>query len=267
MITQENEIVYLSQILNLNRNIVGVRFIEFEDDYKALEIPEQKGTTCLLGRFGFEGKHIKADAAHITCSYGSGAIGVTKAHQTIKAGQSYAGCGLYANKSIAYNVVRDMHFLNHIIYGVEIGALEDVKKADLVLIACNTLQAMRVFQGYAYYYGTPKNVSFLGNQAMCSDMLAKPFNNNDINLSLFCEGARKYGNYGTDEVGISMPLEVFHNVAKGVYLTVNPVANRKEKAEISARLAEEGFIEEFDMDAAYGNVLDSFDQKVEELGL
>ena len=42
MITQENEIVYLSQILNLNRNIVGVRFIEFEDDYKALEIPEQR---------------------------------------------------------------------------------------------------------------------------------------------------------------------------------------------------------------------------------
>ena len=262
MIERSNELLYFKNILNLQRNVVGVRFIEFKEDYEALDLPEQKGTTCLLGRRGFEGLHIKADAEHITCDYGAGAIGVKKAHPTIAAGQSYAGCGLYNSKSVAHAVVEDMHFLNHQVYGVEIGKLEDIEQPDLVLVVCNTLQAMRIFQGYAYTYGTPKHVTFVGNQAMCGDMLAKPFYNNDINLSLFCEGARKYGGYGEGELGISMPAEMFHTVAYGVYMTVDPVANVAEKKAIEERLREAGFTEQFDPYESYGRRLDEFDDRV-----
>lgn len=261
MIDRSNDLTYLTRILNLERNVVGVRFIEFKEEYDALNVPEQKGTTCILGRKGFEGVHIKADANHITCDYGAGAIGVKKAHPMIEAGQSYAGCGLYNSKSVARAVVEDMHFLNHKVYGVEIAKFDEINKPDLALIVCNTLQAMRIFQGYAYTYGTPKHVSFVGNQAMCSDMLAKPFYNNDINLSLFCEGARKYGGYGEGEVGISMPAEMFHTVAYGVYMTVDPVSNAREKAAIEKRLEEANVIEHFDPLESYGKRLDEFDAR------
>lgn len=262
MIDKNNDLVYFTKILNLTRNVVGVRFIEFQEDYEELEVPEQKGTTCLLGRMGFEGKHIKADATHITCDYGAAAIGVKKAHPTIVAGQSYAGCGLYNSKSVAREIVENMHFLKHEIYGMEIGKFEEINNPDLALVVCNTLQAMRIFQGYAYTYGTPKHVSFVGNQAMCGDMLSKPFFNNDINLSLFCEGARKYGGYGEGEVGISMPAEMFHTVAYGVYMTVDPVANVREKEAIEKRLKEVGVAEHFDPYESYGKRLDEFDARV-----
>lgn len=261
MIDSTNEIAYVKNILDLKRNIVGVSFIEFKEDYDALDAVEQKGTTCFLGRKAFEGVHIKSNAELITCSYGAGATGVKPAHPTIESGQSYAGCGLYNSKMTARKVVEDMHFLHHEMYGLELGKLEDVKCPDLVLIGCNTFQAMRIFQGYAYKYGTPKHIGFVGNQAMCSDMLSKPFYNNDINLSLFCEGARKYGGFTENEVGISMPADMFHDVAFGIYMTVDAVSNPKEKIQIEKRLEDAGFSEHFDPTESYGRRLDEFDAR------
>lgn len=78
----------------------------------------------------------------------------------------------------------------------------------------------------------------------------------------FCEGARKYGGYGEGEVGISMPAEMFHTVAYGVYMTVDPVANVAEKKAIEERLREAGFTEQFDPYESYGRRLDEFDDRV-----
>ena len=40
MIERSNELLYFKNILNLQRNVVGVRFIEFKEDYEALDLPE-----------------------------------------------------------------------------------------------------------------------------------------------------------------------------------------------------------------------------------
>ena len=263
MINRLNAFKYFETILNLERKVAGARFIDFKEDYDNLDVLEQKGTMCFLGRKGLEGKHIKADAKNILCDYGAYAIGIKKPHKNIEAGYSYGICGLYNSNSVAKSIVESIHYLKQDIYGIEIGSLCDVPKADLVFIVCNTRQAMRIFQGYAYYYGAPKNVSFIGNQAMCGDMLAKPFYYNDINMSLFCEGARKYGGFSDGELGISMPLEMFYNVAYGVFMTINPVEHIREKNEITNRLKEIGVDYNFDMTASYGKMLDEYDEKLE----
>lgn len=264
MINKINAFKYLKAILDLDRNVAGARFIEFKEDYDKLDILEQKGTMCILGRKGLEGNHIKANANNIVCDYGAYAVGIKKPHENIVAGNSYAVCGLYNSKSIASKVVESIHYFNHEIYGIEIGPLSEVDNADLAFIVCNTKQAMRIFQGYTYYYGPAKHISFMGNQAMCGDMLSKPFYHNDINVSLFCKGARKYGGFGDGELGISMPLEMFYNVAYGVFMTVDPVENPREKAEISKRLEAMGIEYNFDMSASYGKMLDEYDAKLEK---
>lgn len=267
MINQENAVLYMTALVGLTRRIGGVKFIECQDDYDALDVPEQKGTTCYLGRKALDGYHIKADEAHVACAYGAYAVGIQKAPPHIVAGQSYAACGLYRSKGVARSIVGDIHFLDQEIYGLELGPLEEIGDADIAFLACNTRQAMRIFQGYAYGFGAPKNINFFGNQAMCGDLLAKPFYHHDINLSLFCEGARKYGGYTDGEVGISMPGDMFYDVACGVYETVDAVENVREKKAIAQRLSAAGLSYEFDTKPSYGSVLDAYDERMKKLGL
>ena len=49
MIERSNELLYFKNILNLQRNVVGVRFIEFKEDYEALDLPEQKWDNLSVG--------------------------------------------------------------------------------------------------------------------------------------------------------------------------------------------------------------------------
>ncbi|MDO5707870.1 MAG: DUF169 domain-containing protein [Andreesenia angusta] len=263
MINKENAYKYLKELLNLDRSISGARFIETEEEYENLAIPEQKGTVCFIGRRALEGYHIKSNANSIVCDYGAYAIGAKKPDKSILNGESYALCGLYSNKNIAKSVVDSMHYSEKEIYGIEIGPFSKVSNADIVYIVCDTKQAMRVFQGYTYYYGPAKNIGFIGNQAMCGDILSKPLYNKDINISLFCKGARKYGAFGDGELAISMPIEIFYNTAYGVFMTVDPVENPKDKVKLSKRLEVSGIKYEFDMQASYGKVLDEYAKEIE----
>ncbi len=260
MINRSNDYKYLECLLDLEHRVCAARYIESEEEYKNLAVKEFKGTMCVLARQGLDGNHIKADSQHITCDYGAYASGIKKPSQSIKAGQSYANCGLYSGKAVARSIVESMHYLEQDVYGIEFAPLEKIENPDLVLIVCNPKQAMMIFQGYAYTFGEPKNLSFFGNQATCADLLSKPFYNNDINMSLMCEGTRKYGRYRDDELGISMPADLFHYVAQGVYKVLPSVANLREKRELVKRLQEKNLIYNIEQ-KAYGDMLKKYDSE------
>ena len=59
-----------------------------------------------------------------------------------------------------------------------------------------------------------------------------------------------------------MPADMFHDVAFGIYITVDAVSNSKEKIQIEKRLEDAGFSEHFDPMESYGRRLDEFDAGV-----
>ncbi len=259
---------YLEAILALDKRAVGLRFLEFKKDYDALsDLTVKKGSICFLVRQGMDGNHIRANKDTVTCHYGAFALGIRKPDVSIAAGQSYYACGLYKDKSIARKIVDEISYINQEIYGIEIGPLLEVELPDLVIIACNAKQAMRIVQGYAYEMGAPKNMNFFGNQAMCGDLISKPFMNSDMNLSLFCKGARASGRFEDGEVGLSMPYHQFDIVVEGVINTVIPVSTKKEKKEIIERLEEKGleFPYEMNYEYVYGIGLTKYDDMVEKM--
>lgn len=56
--------------------------------------------------------------------------------------------------------------------------------ADIGLIIGTAKDVMRVMQGYVKYYGVAQNVVSVGNCGVCSELISKPFMNNDMNVSL-----------------------------------------------------------------------------------
>lgn len=53
---------------------------------------------------------------------------------------------------------------------------------------------MRIVQAYTYKYGVHKNITLGGNQGICSECTAVPYENNDLNISTLCSGTRFFVN-------------------------------------------------------------------------
>lgn len=261
-INMKNAHVVLTIALDLSRVIAGVRLLS-EHEYSNLNVVEQRGPVCFLIRKAVEGNHIKANMDLIACNYGRFAIGVEKPHQRILDGEGYGKCGLYKDEEVARSIAQGFKYLDSKHAGLEAGPVSSVDKPDIIEIVCNTRQAMRLFQGYAYNFGIPKNLISIGNQAGCSDMIAKPIYNDDINISFFCRGARDYGRFGDGEIGVAIPVNQYVKVAEGVFNTIDPYCNIKEKRILTKKFANAGLECEFDEQASYGNALIALDQEIQ----
>lgn len=253
--------------LNLQHNIVGVKFLDFEQDYlhTNVALPDKKGPFCYHVRNAMDGLHYKLKECHVTCDYARYAIGLSKADDTILQGRSYEYSGLYESKSISHNIMDAMKYLSHTIYGLEIGPLKEMGDADIVIIADYAETVMRIMQGYAYKYGAPQNLSFYGNQAMCSDMISKPFSSNDINLSLMCKGTRKSGRFDKGEISVAFPIHMFDFIVEGIISTVNPVHTPEDKRRIFECMNDENDLGiEINPSYNYGIGLVDYDTQIKE---
>lgn len=253
--------------LKLEKEIVGVKFIDYKKEFDNLSIEraEKKGPFCYLAREAMDGNIFKADESDITCDYARYALGVTKPHNSIKEGRSYCHAGLYESNAIAKDIVESMKYSDHRIHGVVLGPLRLMEDADIVIVAGYSETIMRVMQGYAYKFGNPKNLSFFGNQAMCADLVSKPYKNNDINMSLMCKGTRVYGRFNKGEIAVGLPISMFDDLADGIVKTINPVNNSKEKKDIAESLkGDEDLVKSIDYDYNYGARLKEYDEIIEK---
>lgn len=256
--------------LGLGRNIVGIKFIDFKEDFDELKYEEKnkKGPLCYLVRSAMDGSIFKATKNEVSCDYARYSLGLEKPDTTISEGRSYCYCGLYESNAIAKNIVQSMKYPEHQIYGVAIGPLEKMDDADIVIIVDFAETIMRIMQGYGYKYGNPENLSFFGNQAMCADLTSKPYANNDINISMLCKGTRDCGRFDKGELGVSMPISMFDSVVEGVIETLNVVIYKDEKEQVLKRVNTKDEKDELGITITYGDTygkrLTKYDNQTKE---
>lgn len=231
---KNNNVWRITTALGLQHRIAGVHFLDFQEDYKSCGAPpaSRKGPYCHQVRQALDGNHFKVDKNTVTCDYARAAIGLVKPDISMREGRSFDYCGLAETRSIGKNIADAMQYIEQDIYGVELGPLEEMQHADLVIMVASAQTVMRIFQGYAYKYGAPQNLSFYSNQAMCSDMTSKIFHTNDINMSLMCNGTRRYGKFKDGELAVALPINMFDTLADGIIETINAVQSVPEKKKI-----------------------------------
>ncbi|WP_462325216.1 DUF169 domain-containing protein [Desulfoplanes sp.] len=224
--------------LDLQHKIAGVHFLDFQEDYDncTARSAAQKGPYCYHVRQALDGKHFKVDKDLVTCDYARPALGLEKPDISMREGRSFDYCGLAESRTIGKSIADAMMYIDQDICGVELGPLEEMEHADLVIMVDYAHTIMRIMQAYTYKYGPPQHLSFYANQAMCSDMTSKVFHTNDINLSLMCNGTRRYGKYDKGELAVALPINMFDPLADGVIATLNAVQSGPEKKRIAERL-------------------------------
>lgn len=215
----ENErITQISEVLGLTRQIAGIRFLVYKKDYDECTASPFQGRLRLCGFVNKAnyGARLKVNLDNFSCVGGPNQSGMSLPPEKYISGQGHKHGGLYSDLSIAREVSESFSRIPQKIYGMEIGPLSEMEDADVVIILGMAEQIMKVMQGYTWHYGTPKNLVSVGNAAMCSDMLAKPFMRNDINLSLMCCGARTSTISDQGELGVGMPSHMFRKTADGI---------------------------------------------------
>jgi uncharacterized protein (DUF169 family) len=95
---------------------------------------------------------------------------------------------------------------------------------------------MRIIQGYTYKYGTQTNFKLAGNQAVCSECTAYPFETNSINISMFCSGTRYLAGWKENEIAIGLPYAKFLETCDGIFLSINGSEQNKNKKTILAKI-------------------------------
>lgn len=225
-------------VLDLQRQPVGIRFLFLKEEYDDIDAPEPevKCSFCALTARAMRGEITKAHGDHFQCQGGPEMLGMKPVSNYVRSGCQFSTFRLYEDRAVARQVQRDLSFVDQKIYGVLVGPLSEVPDADVVMLVCNAWQMMRIVQGYTYHNGMAKQIGMIGNQGICADLVARPYQLNDFNLSMLCSGAR--ANTGADdgEVGAGMPRHIFEDVAKGVIATVNAATENNRKKSLIERL-------------------------------
>lgn len=239
----EDKLQIFLSCLKLNRKVIGVKFLFDEQEYENADSKASKTklSYCMMVKIATSGKSIKVRSEHFWCSSSARVFGIRNVEETVKSGREYLSYGVYNSLSTARKTFQDMTYLNHKVYGLELKPIEEfIDKPNIVIAISEPYNIMRIIQGYTYEYGFAENIKFAGNQGVCSDLTARPYMNDDINISLLCSNTRYSCKWNDGEMGVGMPYNIFEKVMNGVLNTMNHVEPDYKKDEILRKVGEKG---------------------------
>ena len=250
----------LNFILDLKRQVVGAKFLYVKEEYDACsgKSVTNKNTFCRMVALAMEGQNLKLTYDNFSCQGGPETLGLTPVSSYVKSGNQFSTFKLYQDRAVAKKAQDSISFLNQKIYGIQLAPLTELRSPDVVMIICNAWQMMRLVQGYSYKYAMPRNIGMMGNQGVCSDLCARPFATNDINVSALCLGARMQTQADDGELGVGMPLNIFVDTLDGVLKTFNPATEDRRKKIIQNH---ENGEEKLGFDIEFGKTYSSYAQE------
>lgn len=231
----EGRINQLNCSLDLKRCIVGVKFIFSKEDFDKLEVNQvnYRMSYCNTVKLASKGKSFKANLDNFYCKASARALGLMDVDNQIISGREYFSYRMYNSLGTAKGVQSHVTYVDHKIYGVMAMPLEKFDTIpDIVIMIVNPYQAMRIVQGYSYSFGVAKNIKFTGNQGLCSECTATPYETNDLNISLLCSNTRFAAKWNGEELGIGFPYHMFESISGGILKTIDPSEPNWRKREI-----------------------------------
>ena len=226
-------------ILELERRAVGVKLLRTAEEYdNENAITLKKAINyCQMIAAATRGNCIKARSEDFKCRSGARVLGIDPADIKNSQGENWARLGLYKDAELSKTIREELVYLKEPCYGVLMAPVEQLQDfPDVILVAANPYNSMRMIQGYAYHYGMPKSINMIGNQAICLECTARPCAVKDMNVSMLCIGTRHRARWKDDEMAIGIPKEQFVNVVDGLLNTLNQIESDSNKERIDKKL-------------------------------
>ena len=216
----------LREILNLKFEPVGITFLFNKEDYDAYPVDEPKSAMpycVMIKQAATLGKMMKSKLEHHRCDGATTALALEPSTEEIESGLTYYSYNLYSSVASARRMresIKSLHRMPVNTYGVAIVPLKDCEKTpDVIISIVNSLQAMRLIQGYSYRFGKKPDIDMGAMQGMCSELTVVPYLTGDLNVSVLCPSTRMLGGWSENDMAIGMPFELLEQIKEGVIAT------------------------------------------------
>lgn len=244
-----NEVLKI--ILDLKRQIVGIRFLFTEKDYEISTANSKTGTIayCTAVKNATQGQSVKLKEENFACMAAAMAMGILKPSDQFISGDRNSKLGLYRDLTVSRQVSRNMVFCEHNAYGVEIRPLEQYVdyEPNVVIVVTYPYNLMRIVQGHAYMYGHMQGLHMGGMNAICQELTSYVHEKNEINVSALCSGTRALAQWDDSELGIGIPFNKLKDIVEGILMTINVMDKNKHKKIIQEKLKGSEVLKDFEV--------------------
>ena len=210
----------LMELLGLDKPLVAVKLAKSQDEipggYETLE--EEKRHCEMIQMARLERKKIYATVDKHLCKGGAYAIGVFKnPPEPLATGKLYVKLGNFKDEEAAKKTVDAIPKVEEEVYATVYAPLDETDFIpDSVVFIGEPLYALRLVQAILYHKGGRFQADFSGIQSLCADAVAAVYTRKAPNLTLGCNGSRKYAGIKPEEVVVAFPVEKLKDIVEAL---------------------------------------------------
>ena len=232
-------------LLTLDRQIAGIKFAYSAEDFEKMPAKAVRANVayCIVVKAAMAGKSLKLPGRFSGCNGSSRALGFVSPTEGFSSGKVFCDFGLYKDLPTSKQVADNMVYCQKPSYGIMAQPLEkyEHEPPDVVLLAADSFNAMRILQGYTHHHGSHDDFKMTGNQAICVECTSHPLEKNQMNLSMLCSGTRYLANWKPGEIALGVPYALFAETVEGLLKTADAVELDAGKQRIRENLTRCGF--------------------------
>lgn len=132
----DNQLKKVKCILNLSRDIVGVRFVFDKEEFDRIAAKQvtNKMSNCNTVKLATKGNSYKINAGSCLCRASARALGMMETNNNVVSGRLNYSFRMYNSLGTAKNVQKQITYLSHTIYGAVIAPIQSFTEEPHVVI-------------------------------------------------------------------------------------------------------------------------------------
>jgi uncharacterized protein (DUF169 family) len=176
-----------------------------------------------------EGKCFYATAEKHACMGGAWALGLRERTPSLKSGEFYFALGKYESWAACRRTIENVpHLPAGDTYATLYSPLESATfSPHVVLIIAEPRSMLKLAQAILYRMGGRIYSEMSGIQSVCSDATATVYLSGKPNISLGCDGSRKFSGIADGEMVMGLPGELLGEIAYSLPIVVGAPGSKK----------------------------------------
>lgn len=198
----------LNELVELKGSPVAVKLVKTEGDipkgYKKME--EKKRHCEFVQEARLKGSAGYATSEEHLCKGGAGVMGLEELPEMVASGGMYYKLGNFKTPEGARDTVEAIPKIEENYYASIYAPLESANfEPDVIVLIITPKQALRISQAYLNAKGGRISSDYSGIQSLCADAVAAVKERGIPNMTLGCNGSRKFAKIADEEVIIGVP--------------------------------------------------------------
>lgn len=211
----EEMVKELREVLGLKGSPVAVKLVKNPDGIPEPcdKMPERKRHCEFVQDARLNGTEGYATSAEHLCKGGAGVMGIGKLPEPVADGSTYHKLGNFKTAKGALETVEAIPKVEDENYASLYAPLESAKfDPDVVVLVLTPKQALRVSQAYLQLKGGRLSCDYSGIQSLCADAVVAVKERSVPNMTLGCNGSRKFAGIADEEVVMGVPPENLEDI-------------------------------------------------------